>query len=212
MEKIEIINENKVTLYAVAVAFGMSLLVGFIRGNPAGIVFMRGFLATLFFGVIFQGGVYILRKYIPEIRGLKYSHEIEEAGNKETEDAEASTGSVVDYTTPFEDVDVPYVAEEEPVAVSPDSLDVDFLEEEGITDEEEEVPSEETEDASLGEFPSLASLFEPASDAEQESEIPEFPVEKHRSETGDYIHIGDARIPNEPKALAKAIKKVMNQG
>ena len=28
---------------------------------------------------------------------------------------------------------------------------------------------------------------------------------------GDYISVGDARFPNEPKAIAKAIKKVMKQ-
>ncbi len=207
MEKIEIINENKVTLYVVTVAFGISLLLGFMRGNPASIVFMRGFLATLFFGAIFQGGVYILRKYIPEMRVLNYSPEIEVAG--EAEDTEASPESVVDYTTPVEEADVAYVTEEEPVTVSPDSLNVDFLEEEGISGEGE-VQSEEVEDASMGDLPSLDSLFEPASDEEQESEPPRFSVEDHHSEAGDYIHVGNARIPNEPKALAKAIKKVMN--
>jgi hypothetical protein len=210
MEKIEIINENKVTLYVVAVAFGISLLLGFVRGNPAVIVFMRGFLATLFFGGIFQGGVYILRKYIPEMRGLKYAPEEEEAAEGEAENTEASPGSIVDYTTPFEEADVAYVTEEEPVAESPDSLDVNLLEEEDISGEGE-IQGEEVEDASMSDLPSLDSLFEPESDEEQESETPVFSEEKHHSESGDYIHVGNARFPNEPKALAKAIKKVMNE-
>ncbi len=208
MGKIQIINENKATLYVVAVAFGISLLLGFVRGNPAGIVVMRGFLATLLFGVIFQAGVYILRKFIPEMRNLSYAPG--EAEVEEAEDTEVSTGSIIDYTTPDEEGEVSHVTEEEPATLSSDSFDVNILEEEDITGEQQ-VQDEELEDASLSDLPSLDSLFEPESVEEEKSETPDFAEEERHTETGDYINVGNARIPNEPKALAKAIKKVMNE-
>ena len=67
----KIISENKITAYIVTGSFFLSLIIGFIAGNPGGIVVMRAFLSAILFGVIFQGGLYILRKYIPEIKYLK---------------------------------------------------------------------------------------------------------------------------------------------
>jgi len=208
MGKIQIINENKATLYVLAVAFGISLLLGFIRGNPAGIVVMRGFLATLLFGVIFQAGVYILRKFIPEMRNLSYAPE--EAEVEEAEDTEVSAGSVIDYTTPDEEEEFSQGTEEEPATLSSDSFDVNILEEEDISGEKR-VQGEDLEDASLSDLPSLDSLFEAESVEEEKSEPPDFVGEERHTENGDYINVGNARIPNEPKALAKAIKKVMNE-
>jgi hypothetical protein len=210
MGKIQIINENKATLYVVAFAFCISLLLGFIRGNPAGIVVMRGFLATLLFGVIFQAGVYILRKFIPEMSNLRYA--AEEVEMEEADKTEVSTGSVIASTTPDEEEEVSHVTEEEPVTLSSDSFDVNILEEEDNSDEQR-VQGEELEDASLSDLPALDSLFEPesVSGEEEKSETHDFPVEEGHTETGDFINVGNARIPNEPKALAKAIKKVMNE-
>jgi hypothetical protein len=64
-------------------------------------------------------------------------------------------------------------------------------------------------------LPSLDTLFE-SEEAETGPAGPATPEERReeRKRTGgkgDYINIGDARIPNEPGVLAKAIKRVMKQ-
>ena len=67
----KIYNENKLSIYVVSVAFFLSLIIGIIAGNPGGIVLMRAFLSAILFGIIFQGGIYLIRKYVPEIKTLK---------------------------------------------------------------------------------------------------------------------------------------------
>lgn len=210
----KIINENKITAYIVTGSFFLSLIIGFIAGNPGGIVLMRAFLSAILFGVIFQGALYILRKYVPEIKSLKET----EIGGTESEgegvveaEVEKTSGTVVDFSTSLDEEQV------EPVNVS---VDMDEIYEgegtEGAVESKEATEIDEPEigeeAVTLDELPSLDNLFE---DEEEETGseggLPESEIKEGMSATEDYIHIGDARIPNEPKAIAKAIKKVMKQ-
>jgi hypothetical protein len=213
MERVKLLEEYRVSLYVIMGAFFLSLLLGFIRKNPGGVVLMRAFLSALLFGVIFQGGLYIIRRYIPELAGGEGKVEGRSASQAVSEDA----GSVIDYR----------VGEEEGMP-SPEPVSDEYHDsEEGRTEpvegeediqlpESEEVASMEgekavSEDATLGDLPALENLFEEELEPEVDSKEEIIPRKERRSDIGEYIQIGDAHIPYEPKALAKAVKKVMKE-
>jgi len=213
MERVRFFNENRVSLYVIGGAFVLSLILGMIRGNPGGTVLMRAFLSALLFGIIFQGGIYVLRRYIPDLVSDK-----EQAEEKMTAEEQASdTGNMIDYQVGAE-------GETLPVDLA---LDEDRVQKEGggetpgESEEGEEVLAgeslapegieKESGDAVLGELPSLEHLFNETEEAPQESEGKREVERGGRSIHSDYIQIGDAHIPYEPKALAKAVKKVMNE-
>lgn len=210
----KIINENKITVYIVTGSFFLSLIIGFITGNPGGIVLMRAFLSAILFGVIFQGALYILSKYVPEIKTLNEIEiaEIEPEGEGVAEsEAEKNTGTVVDFSTPVDD---------EQVEIENVSIDMDeFSEGEetvGAVEKQETTEIDELgvgeEAVTLDELPSLDNLFEDeGQETVSEGGLPESEIKEGMSATEDYIHVRNARIPNEPKTIAKAIKKVMKQ-
>lgn len=204
-------DEYRITLYVVGGCFVLSMLIGFIRGNPGGIVLMRAFLSALLFGVIFQGGIIIIRKYIPELSGVNQGN----GGEKSAEETAEEAGAVIDYRVGEEDNPDMQVT-----SVGADDSDIGQGVLGSVLKGEEEHPmsdevSPDMESASipdgveLGELPALESLFE---DEEKGAEENRETVNPQRSQIpipADYIQIGDAHFPYEPKALAKAVKKVM---
>jgi hypothetical protein len=217
MEKLKLVNENKISVYVIGGAFFLSLIVGLISGNPAGIVLMRAFLSALLFGIIFQGGLYIIRRYIPEL--AKFPETSLESEEKIVPDESKKTaGRIIDYEVGENEETLSYegiigeTTEEgsaRPQIVEGEGEIVGSGEDLAAGDEEE---AEETEDVSLSDLPSLDSILEDEEETSQEGVTDEYEAAKPLSSNyGEYIKIGDAQIPYEPKALAKAVKKVMKE-
>ena len=218
MEKLKLINENKISVYVIGGAFFLSLIVGLISGNPAGIVIMRAFLSALLFGIIFQGGLYIIRRYIPELAKLPETS-LESEEKIVPDESKKTAGRIIDYEVGENEEILSYegitgeTTEEgstRPLIAEGDGEIVGSGEDLATGDEEE---AEETEDVSLSDLPSLDSILEDEEETSQEGVTDEHEVaaEHLSSNYGDYIKIGDAQIPYEPKALAKAVKKVMKE-
>ncbi len=217
MEKLKLINENKISVYIIGGAFFLSIIIGLISGNPAGIVIMRAFLSALLFGLIFQGGLYIIKRYIPELAKLpETSSESEE--KIAHDESEKAAGRIIDYEVGENEEILSYegitgeTTEEEsarPQIVEGEGERASSGEDLAVGDEEE---AEETEDVSLSDLPSLDNILEDEEETLQEGETDEHEAVEHlNSNYPDYIQIGDAQIPYEPKALAKAVKKVMKE-
>ena len=218
MENYKLLTKYKTSVYVITGAFFISLIIGFLTGNPAGIVLMRAFLSAILFVAIFQGGVYIIKKYIPEIGNLT-EVSAETVEKDAGVDAEDSEGKIIDYTIDdeaypisFENEETEPVIEGEVKTVHPEGEETRVHAEDASINGVTEQDVEDKEDASLSELPSLDNLFE--NEDEQtttENDIRNEGSKGVRSEKGDYIQVGNAQIPNEPENLAKAIKKVMNE-
>jgi hypothetical protein len=249
MERIELSKDHKISLYAVLIAFFLSFLIGLIAGNPVAVVLIRATVSSLLFGVVLFGGLYVLRRFVPEL-GAEDEAEAEVVAGGEGEgmvNRPDDLGGSVDYTVSDEGgtvekagADIPERMAEASAGVSKSMPGIAAASLEGEvaadTDQSKEVVtpvaeiagSDETLDSGLEdltlepiegmdgtegeELPSLDKLF----DETEQEEIPDIgptsggggrPSEK----AGGFIQVGDARIPNEPEALAKAVKKVMNQ-
>jgi hypothetical protein len=224
MDKPNIGKDHKITMFSALVAFILSMLIGFISGNSGAVVFVRALISALLFGAVIFGGLYLLRRYIPELE--RGSDEAVSGEDRVGEPAGASLERVIG--TPSEgEISVPSemasvvssekvtkpqgeagASEEElqPVFGTPDGSSLNDLE--GITLE----PFEENGNEIGEELPSLDKLYE---EHEQES-VPDIDTPAIKSgdtslAVGDYIEVGDARIPYEPEVLAKAVKKVMKE-
>ena len=68
------------------VSFFLSLIAGIVSGNPAGVVFFRAILFAVIFGVAAAAGLYVLKKYVPEIYDVIFSN----LPSKETIEADIS--------------------------------------------------------------------------------------------------------------------------
>jgi hypothetical protein len=136
-------------------------------------------------------------------------------GGKAAEETAEEAGAVIDYRVGEEDnpdMQVPAVGE--------DDSDIGQEVLGSVLDGEEERPasdeaSTDTESASipegveLGELPALENLFDDEEKGAEEDRETVTPQRSQNPIPADYIQIGDAHFPYEPKALAKAVKKVM---
>lgn len=207
---------NRISIFAVIGAFFISLILGFFAQNPAGIVITRAFVSALLFGVLLRGGIFILLKYIPDIEKLTGTGA--EAGEKEKEaEIETISGSVVDYTVGGDEI----VSEEESDFETGDvSENMSLSTEESKAGEAVSSPAGEPgepeavdeEAGPLKDLPALDNLLE---EDEEEIDADDKPGEESSTSStdnfGGYIDIGNAKIPNEPETIAKAIRKVMKQ-
>jgi hypothetical protein len=241
MDKLNLGKDHKITMFSALAAFILSMLIGFISGNPGAVVFVRALISALLFGAVILGGLYLLRRYIPELEkgpdeavsvahsdvGKKVDYSVSgedragvPAGEMPVQEAMATahtdTGNAVPGT---EKASVPLSegtrlrgetggSEEvlQPVSGTPDGSSLNELE--GITLE----PFEENGNEIGEELPSLDELYK---EHEQES-VPDIDTSEIISAdtslaVGDYIEVGNARIPYEPEVLAKAVKKVMKE-
>jgi hypothetical protein len=241
MDKLNLGKDHKITLFSALAAFILSMLIGLISGNPGAVVFVRALISAFLFGAVIFGGLYLLRRYIPELekgpdeevsvahsdagKKVDYSvtgedgagkpagemlvQEAMAAAHTDTGDAvpgnEKASVSLSEGTKPKGEVEA---SEEElqPVFGTPDGSSLNGLE--GITLE----PLEENGSEIGEELPSLDQLYE---EHEQES-VPDIDTSEIISgdtspAVGDYIEVGNARIPYDPEVLAKAVKKVMKE-
>lgn len=229
MDKLNLNKDHKATMFSALGAFILSMLIGLISGNPAAVVFVRALISALLFSAVVFGGLYLLRRYIPELQTSS-----EEAVSAEDADA----GSRIDYSVEGESVEGPPVPFEEseefpaeegagplaPVTAVDSSEfaagDVDEagalmaagLEGASLNDLDEITLGMSEENGEVEDLPSLDKLYE---EHEQESVpdigTPEIGLKDKTKVGGDYIEVGNARIPFEPEVLAKAVKKVMKQ-
>lgn len=59
--------EIRIPVIAAAAAMTLSLVAGFVSGNPAPVVITRACLFALLFGGLSFGGLTVLRKFVPEL-------------------------------------------------------------------------------------------------------------------------------------------------
>jgi hypothetical protein len=255
MEKISLTKDHKITLYAVLIAFFLSILIGLISGNPAVVVFVRAFISALLFGAVLYGGLYLLRRYIPELEG---GPERADSGEK-AQHAQAEIGKTIDLSVSGEDTGgetVTKTAAQQTLASAPGDTGertpifentASVAEGEGLSQRQRTgVTPERGGEAPEEEFPHIPDMREASSVNDLEGITLE-PTEKNGSELGDelpsldrlyeeheeealpdigpsvgvsrdstpapgeYIEVGDVRIPYEPEILAKAVKKVMKE-
>jgi hypothetical protein len=190
----------KLAIYSFIIGFIISFLIGAIAKNPVGIISLRAFVSAVLFGVLIYAGLYLLRKYIPEL-------EIVAPGRKTgvLKVDEAAEGETIKYTT----LDEKKVSQHIKVEESNGIIGEEGIEKEDRIDKTQIFPEAE-EDTGEEALPSLDKLFE------DEETVPDLEIEKEvvkedKRIIGDYINVGKVRIPNEPEVLAKAIKKVMSK-
>jgi hypothetical protein len=234
MVKSKITRDQKLTLYALLIAFILSFFVGIISGNPLGIVVMRAMISGILFGALVYGGVYILKRYIPEMEQIT----VPETSQSEIPAVSQSAGKVVDYTVSDEKArnELGELASEETAGEIPreDLLQRPHGELEGkvqfrktpdggVENTQEGMPVEEQQEKGAyvsskpeavpdSDLPSLDRLF----DEHDKEIVPEFEPARRSSSggpdvVGDTLKVGDAQFPNEPETLAKAVKRVMKQ-
>lgn len=199
----------KTAFYTFIGAFSLSILVGLIRQNPFGVVFMRAFVAALLFGALVYAVIWVLNRYIPEIALAV------ELGTSR-EDAAVETTTSFDSTPGDEGVAAesssPVTGEDESrlenVGEKSDEAGIGApgVEIEGDLDTE---PKEEAS-AEKDTLPSLDGFFE-----DEKETVPDLETEPQQKsdamQKGDRITLGKFQIPFEPEILAKAIKKVMSE-
>jgi hypothetical protein len=220
---------ERAVLFVVGGAFVLSIVIGLASGKPFGVALIRAFLSSILFGAIVAAGAFLLRRFVPDLGSLF------DTDAKSAEPEEAENGRVVDYTVGEGASAVPRNEEAFAADGSPllDQLDINA--------DNEETGRRPAPDESAGEraasvarsavaaeprgagtdegdaidetLPSLDSLFESEEEetGSKEAGIQEARREERIRPQANYIKIGDARIPNEPGIMAKAIKRVLKQ-
>jgi len=227
-------------IYSFAVGFFISLIVGFIRHNPAGVVFFRAIIsASLFSAIVYLCSV-LLKKYTPEIWSIGEELNIgkmvsgkESTGKKSKEEmrGEVSTegkdedgvGTMVDYLVSDK--------REEKISPSGDHEkafgEVKGLEKSSglesmtatpsgiaVEPEEEEARIETLPGEEGKELPPIEELLEEDEEDLLPSTDENVSRESPKSESkmpGGYIKIGERKFPYDPEVFAKAIKKVLRE-
>jgi hypothetical protein len=164
-----------------------------------GIISFRAFVSGVLFSGLVYAGLYLLRRYVPE---LDIVPDNQKAGIQEpSEDTESS---YFKFEVGDENKVSQHIKVEDPV----ERMSKDESEKEPGGDRFPITP--ETEEDTGGEvLPSLDRLFH------EEETVPDLELAKEvqkedKKIIGDYIDLGKVRIPNQPEVIAKAIKKVMS--
>jgi len=227
MEKNIIPGKNRVSAYAAGGAFAVSLILGFIVKNPAGIVLMRAFFSGVLFGTLIRGGIFVLERFIPEILNRQaIQAELDQKGeteNMETEEAGKDTFVTVSDgesdlhdDEEIEEIGADLKSESEPLekVISETALGNNIAGDDASSSLEkgEELEEIDEDEEAFSELPAIDSLFEEEQevDIDVEENTSKSPPQK-ASLAGDYIEVGNAQIPNEPETIAKAIRKVIKQ-
>ncbi len=228
MGKINFNNDHKATMFSALGAFILSMLIGLISGNPAAVVFVRAIVSALLFSAVVFGGLYLLRRYIPE-----FEDGSEEAADEIT-DVEGVPVPSSEGAAPSleEGIGSPLGGDTGPLPpVTAAASSESQLGETGMSMEELQSLADVSdgsslnglEDITLGnagengngvveDLPSLDKLYEEHEQVSVPDIGPSDVGSKAKSKAvGDYIEVGNARIPFEPEVLAKAVKKVMKQ-
>ncbi|MBN2324215.1 MAG: hypothetical protein JXQ30_10805 [Spirochaetes bacterium] len=187
--------------YTVIGAFFLALIVGLVVKNPFATVLVRAFVCAFLFGGLVYAGMWMLKRYIPELELADKRKKIIEEAEKE------SPVPFTEYTDKDSGRGFPEQKPQEGGNASAADTE-DGLEERagGEMRDETGAVNAAGEDDSL---PSLDGLF-----TDEAKTIPDYQTEAEPSPSrkkGEPIKVGNFRIPYEPETLAKAIKKVMSQ-
>jgi hypothetical protein len=186
-------------------AFLFSFALGGIARNPVGVILVRAIVSSALFGGMVVGSLLILKRYVPEITdaasGTRSSEKKQEAApGPGTNRQEEHLGGQVDFS----------VTDQDESSESEDTGESSGEDEAVPSGQTSGVPEVEDEEEGL---PELENLFE-----EQERDmIPdEYEESESKSESatgvkGNLLHVRDARFPNDPEVMAKAVKKVLKQ-
>jgi len=203
MRNLRLTKDINAVLYTVIGAFFLALIIGLVVKNPFGTVLMRAFLSALLFGALVYAGVWMLKRYIPELEASAMGGKMIDGGAEEKEKSVP--------VTEHEENDTEYGLQKQENAEDkyPEAGDTDGGLEAGthtVTTQETGEANAAREDDSL---PSLDGLFmdEEKVPFDYQTELEPTPSRKK----GEKIELGNFRIPYEPETLAKAIKKVMSQ-
>lgn len=213
MEFSKLEKENKFILFSGAAAFALSFLLGVIARNPPAVALLRALVSSALFGGIMLGAVLVVKRYLPDVLETRVDHGAAPAG-----EPGEHLGSRVDYSVAEEGEPSPLHALRRAQEERNDAPAWDGDLEPG--DGEKEGPGQGgggaySEDTGSGagaeeDLPSLDRLF----DEQERDLVPEAEEAEQRrpeSSKGDYLYVRDARFPNDPETIAKAIKKVMKQ-
>ena len=241
MGKINLNKDHKATMFSALGAFILSMLIGLISGNPAAVVFVRAIVSALLFSAVVFGGLYLLRRYIPELeKGSERTAAVEETDVGNKIDYNVSGAERADSITEDEGVPVPSSEgtgsplEGETGPLSPvteaassesqlSEIGASMEELQSLADTPEGSSLKGLEDITLGtaeengngvveDLPSLDKLYEEHEQVSVPDIGPSDIGSRDKSKAvGDYIEVGNARIPFEPEVLAKAVKKVMKE-
>lgn len=199
MESIKLVPGSRIVAFGSLGAFFLSLLVGLVSKNPIGIAVVRGVVSSLVFGIILFGVAQIVRRYIPELLVTGKN------GGKPTSAEEH--GALRDVSMMAGDKaeadNVPPEVKGEAASHANTESGLQLPETKFDGESDEDLPSNDSSDG----LPSLDQLI----DEDEESFGVEEVATKSAAPTGDYIDVGDVKIPNEPEILAKAVKQVMKQ-
>lgn len=209
MDLLKLQRENKIILYGGMGGFFLSLILGGFAGNPIVIVVVRAVISSFVLGLLLYGGVWVLKRYIPEIIGIGGKQEKKDT----SEDSTGSLGKAIDYSIGEKDHTAAEMVNARFSETTESSREAD-LQEQGeppLPNERSEPDAGKKETEEVG-LPSLDALF----NDEEDEVVPDFQIQEERAEEnkpagGDYISIGKVKIPNEPEIIAKAIKKVMKE-
>ncbi len=208
----------KLFVYAFIGAFFLSLLTGIIVKNPGGTVLLRAFLSALLFGGIVYGVMYVLKKYIPELKS--YTGGTVEKPKEEGKElkVESHKGRLADYIITDEEQEVVNPVEESLFKKDDEKKESTIKEVSGdkemelpAIEEESKAEEEKESDVSGGELPSLDQLFEDEEESAPDIEVDRKGAKSDTKVSGDYIALRGVKIPYDPEAIAKAIKKVMKE-
>ncbi len=203
MRQLRLTKDISAVSYTVVGAFFLALIVGLVAKNPFATVLVRAFVSALLFGALVYAGVWMLKRYIPELVMSNARRKNIEAGAGEKENPVPLTE--FDEKNSEQDLPVQFKSEDEHASAGDTEGGLEAGAFSGMTEEKGE-GNLAGEDDSL---PSLDGLFsdevKPLPDYQSEAAPP--PSRKK----GENIAIGNFRIPFEPETLAKAIKKVMSQ-
>ncbi|RKX95653.1 MAG: hypothetical protein DRP84_03555 [Spirochaetes bacterium] len=221
MEKYK--REVKIALWAFGVGFIFSVVLGLIVRNPIAVALFRAFVASLVFGLVVFGIMYIVKKYVPELIDVVSEIKQTSRQNKTETVNEKEKGSKVDYVVGEE------ISEKSEDNIKPEPASVSFN---GILSDEkdkigtsgrdnttelESIDENPKKGLSEGEGEEELPPIEELLNEENEDIVPEVEIEeKEISDSGkkinsEYIKVGDVKIPNEPEIIAKAIQKVMKE-
>jgi hypothetical protein len=211
MEFSKLEKENKFILFSAAAAFALSFLLGVIARNPPAVALVRALVSSALFGGIMLGAVLVVKRYLPGVLETRVDRGTAPAGEPGEQ-----LGSRVDYSVAEEGEPSPLhalrKAQEEREGVP--AWDGDLEPGGGEGEEPEQggggAYGEDTGAGAEEGLPSLDRLF----DEQERDLVPNVEEQEQRrpeSRKGDYLYVRDARFPNDPETIAKAIKKVMKQ-
>jgi hypothetical protein len=195
--------DKKNILYTVIGAFFLSFVIGLSTRNPFGIIVFRALVSAVLFGALIYCGVWVLKRYVPQVETAVVREKQAETEGKK---AEPEAAFRMDDTVTAAAASFEGEKPGEPLEALA-SMEGGETETAALNGTK---PGASIDSGEAGSLPSLESLF-----LDEEDTVPDYVSEPEPKPDSrrhdDHISVGSFRIPYEPETLAKAIKKVMSQ-